>query len=205
MRKIVLAFIALIMFTGCGTSVYYHTELDPTTQVNINKKFWIYLPKKSSTIEEKKFASVLYSKMYHKGFNVSSDGKPDYGITFIIDERSYSGTSTYTSNEPTTSYTYGTISGPSSSSSWYGGTTSNYNYSSATYSTAPVAKTYSYTKTYKKIYVSVIDVRTEETIWTGFMSANIKDYDRNAAAMLEKLTELIGKEFKGDIFVNSSK
>ncbi|MDD3602457.1 MAG: hypothetical protein PHZ17_03965 [Sulfurovum sp.] len=191
---------AALFFSGCASSVYYKTELDPTASISKNQIFGILYPE-NATIEDKKFGLSLHRKMVEKGFNLPGHGIADFIVTYEIDTKTYTGTKSYTSYEPTTSYTVGTVSG-SSGSSWYGGG-SKLTYAGTTTADVPVSKSYEYSDSYKKIYVDILSRKTRGVAWSGFMSIEADQYDTNKDAMIDKLVDLVGKEFKGDKIVES--
>lgn len=192
--------VVTLFFSGCASSVYYHTELDPTADMSKNQKFGILYPK-NATIEDKKFGLSLSRTMAEKGFNLTDHGITDFIVTYEIDTKTYTGTKSYTSYEPRTSYTVGTVS-ESSGSSWYGGG-SKLAYSGVTTANVPVSQSYEYSDSYKKIYVDILSRKTRGVAWSGFMSIEADLYDTNKDAMIDKLVDLIGKEFKGDKIVES--
>lgn len=184
-----------LILSGCTSSVYFKTEQDPMYKIEHNKRFFVFLPK-NPTIEDKKFMISLNDKLKKQGFNVVEKFPFDYAVFFTLTDKSYSGTSSYTSYVPTTSYTSGYVG-----STYVTGTTT---------SSKPVTNTYNYTNTYKKIYVDILSGKKNnegqyETIWSGFMSSDIGDYDKNPNAMINELVKLIGKEYKGDIYVELDK
>ncbi len=187
---ILISLLISITFSGCLHSVYYSTELDPTCNLKKENRFKVFLPK-NPTIEDKKFMISLEKKLIKHGYNIV-DNSVDFGIFFTLTEKSYSGTESYTSYVPTTSYTSGYVG--------------NTYVSGSTTSTQAVSNTYSYTDTYKKIYVKVVsssknEQGSYETVWNGFMSTKIEEYNENPEAMLEETVKLIGSEFKGYIDV----
>jgi len=184
-----------MLWSGCASSVYYKTELDPMYKIEKQKRIFVFLPK-SPTIEDKKFMLSLKEKLKKYNFNVVDEYPMDYGIFFDLTEKSYSGTSSYTSYVPTTSYTSGYVG-----NKYVSGTTT---------STKAVSNTYSYTNTYKKIYVDILNGKKNkqdkyETIWSGFISTKKKKYEKNPPLILEELVKLIGQEFKGDIEIELDK
>lgn len=190
-----------LLLSGCASSVYYKTELDPTASIGKNQKFGILYPE-NATIEDKKFGLSLSRAMIEKGFNLIDHGIADFIVTYEIDTKTYTGTKSYTSYEPTTSYTVGTVSG-SSGSSWYGGG-SKLTYAGTTTTDVPVSKSYEYSNSYKKIYVDILSRKTRGVAWSGFMSIETDQYDTNKDAMIDKLVDLIGKEYKGDLSVEAT-
>jgi hypothetical protein len=195
LSKVVLSVLFTILWSGCASSVYYKTELDPMYKIEKQKKIFVFLPN-SPTIEDKKFMLSLKEKLKLNNFNVVDKYPADYGIFFTLTSKSYSSNYTVPITTPTTSYSSGYVGG-----TYYSGTTTG---SKTTY--------YSGTSrtTYKKIYVDIMNSTKNsqgkyETIWSGFMSANIEDYYENPNAMINELVKLIGKEFKGDISVELDK
>ena len=185
-----------MLLSGCASSVYYNTELDPTANITQSKKFRVVLPK-TPTIEDKKFMMALNRELHKQGFNVAGTSGPiDYGVFFTLANKSYNGVGTYTTYKPTTSYSSGYVG-----NTYVSGTTT---------SSVPVSNTYSYTNSYKKIFVEILSTRKNsqgsyDTVWTGFMSIKLEEYEKNREAMVAQLVQLIGKEFKGDILVEASK
>ncbi|MDR3347241.1 MAG: hypothetical protein LBN32_01370, partial [Helicobacteraceae bacterium] len=115
---------------------------------------------------------------------------------FALDEETHTstGVGSYTSYTPQTSY----------SSGYVGGT---YYYGSTTTST-PVTNVYTYTDvyTFKKIYLNIEGWKDgkerSEIVWSGFLSADIDDYHAKADCMIDVLTQLIGKNIRGDIEID---
>jgi len=183
-----------VLLSGCASTVYFKTEQDPTAKIIKHKSFRVLL--NDPTIENKKFMILLNQELLEQGFKVSNDSSFDYAIVFYLDKKSYNGVNSYTSNKHSTSYTRGFVG--------------NSYVSTTTTSSVPVTHTYSYTYSYKKIYVEIVDTTKGNkdnfpTVWTGFMSIDDEDYEKNRIYMITKLVELIGKEFKGYIEIDSSK
>lgn len=186
-------FILASLFSGCANTVYLKTEMDPTHDFKKEAKMFVF-PPKNPTIEDKKFMLELKSKLKNNGYNIADELPVDYAVFFVVDEKSYDNTGSYTTYVPTTSYTTGYVG-----RNYVTGTTT---------STQAVTNTYSYTTRYKKIYVDILSTNKNvqgdlETIWSGFMSSEISEYEQNSDVMLDELIKMIGKEFQGDVSIST--
>lgn len=189
--KVILFFATICMsllLSGCASLIYYDTEIDPEHQISRQNNFIVFLPD-NPTIEDKKIKRMLERSLVRNGYMNNSSIKPQYGVSFQVAEKTYSSVKSDTTTVPTTSY----------STSYVGSTpvvtTSTQN--------QVVTDTYTVSHTYKKIYVRIF-IKNEngfDTIWTGFTSSEIDEYEQNPPAIIDQLVKLIGKDFKDDIFV----
>lgn len=192
LRSTILVIVS-ILFSACSirTEVFYETEMDPMINISKHHRFKIFLPN-NPTIEDKNFMYKLKNKLQLNGFIVVPENSlAEFGIFFTLTEKSYSHTTTDTTYKTQTTNTYGFIG--------------NAYVSGQSTTQVPIAKTYSYTKRYKKIYIDIVAKKKEgmgnEIVWSGFMSANLDDYDKDTFDMLNELIKLIGKNYKGDIYI----
>ncbi|GHV07508.1 hypothetical protein AGMMS50229_14480 [Campylobacterota bacterium] len=189
-----IAMIAAMFLSGCATtySVYYETEMDPNYTISRGDTVCIIAPD-NLTVEHKKFMAIIEKKLNSNGFNAI---KPDanqnckHGLLSMLDTKSYTHTGSYTS--------YNTVT--QNHSGFAGG---QY-YSGSSTTQVPTTQTYTSTSTYKKIYVDVVTRNAAdkiETIWQGFASPTVDDYDYLAHCIINVMVRLIGSNTKGDLVV----
>ncbi len=155
---------------GCSTKVYYSTQTDPQITFNKQEPLSIYTGEISS-IADKKFALSLAEIMVEDGFQING---------FNLEAKS---TNCYLTFSLGTSY------------SQYTGGYTTYNTSTAYTNiyTIPIA--------IKKIAVSIIcyDDRGKkiQEVWSGYVGAELGDYDKYQQKIIKNLVGLVGKDFKG--------
>lgn len=188
--KYLFLLILSLLFSGCSFSTYFLTENDPYIKFNKQKSIYVFEPE-NPTIEDKKFKIMLVDSLKNKGFIINEQLPADYGLFFYVNEKSYTSVDTSTVYVPQTSYSSGFVNGRYA----YGQTTTN----------TPVTSTSTVTNTFKKINYYLVNAQKDEkgnrnTEWTGFTSTNKDIYYKNPKIIVDKLVELIGTEYKGDIY-----
>ncbi len=191
MRKILILIMICclgLLLNGCTSSIYYHTEIDPSHNIAQEDNFIVFLPKEP-TIEDKKIKKMLENSLARNGYIVNPNIKAGYGIFFQAIEKTYSRTQNTTDTVPVSEYSTSYVKGVPVVTS----TTKN----------QVVARSYTVSNTYKKIKVDIVINNSNkfETVWTGFTSSEIDTYEKNPPAVIDQLVKLIGKDFKDDIYV----
>ena len=189
--KYITIFIVALFFSGCSFSTYYKTELDPSSNFNKQKSIIVF-SSENPTIEDKKIKLALIEELKKQGYTTKDNLPADYGLFFYINDQSYTETNSFTTYAPQTTYGSAYVNGKYV----YGQTTTN----------TPVSNTYTSTRTYKKINYYLVNSipgldGKRNTEWSGFTSTDADYFAKNPNGVVEKLVSLIGKEFKGEIYI----
>lgn len=208
MRGIAFLFILVVelYLSGCA-SAHYKTESAFGARVDKKQPLSIIMPDNAS-VEEANFGKMLGHLMAQGGYsiiglNTESTGGKSCAIFYSLDEPTYQNIGSYTTYNTSTSHTNANVSGFVGGSYVYG------RGSSTTTTTTPQTHTYTYYTTYKKIYMGIGCLNSQnkvEFLWNGSASAEIDDYQNNKENTIKNLIALIQEEkFQGNVRISTDK
>lgn len=187
----------LFMMLGCANSVtaYYNTIQDNTNKIDKNISVSVFVPENSS-VEEKEFARVLSNKLSNNGFKIND--KSNCVFVFTLDEPTYKNIGSSIDYVPSTTTT--NVSGFVGNTYVYG--------SGSSQTLTPQTRHYTYSTTYKKIYLDYACLDSNNKIeknWQGFASTEISNYKQYSEKMIENLATLVGETYTGDLSIEPIK
>lgn len=193
MKKVILCLLALLL-SGCYSTAYYNTLQDSEYQINKANAVSVFLPADSS-VETRQFARLLSYRLAQNGFIVADNAK--CGLVFNLQEPTYQSVGAYTTYNTFTSYT--NISGFVGNTYVYG--------SGQTTTTTPQTNFYTYSTTYKKIYLDFACLNSNnelQSVWEGFASATLNDFRAHPEKMVDNLVALVGENYTGHLRISGN-
>ncbi|MDR2638681.1 MAG: hypothetical protein LBC09_02450 [Helicobacteraceae bacterium] len=109
-----LALLSALVLSGCAATTYYKTEGDPEFSIKKTDRIFVATLDGQTTIEDKSFAALLKAKLRKNGFVVVEENNrasANLMAFFTLDNKTYTGTGSYTTYQTNTTYSSGYIGG----------------------------------------------------------------------------------------------